>query len=388
MDFNITVESLVSLEIKTGIIEMMIKELKIERYRGLKDVLLQDIGQINILIGANNSGKTSVLEAVQLLKSKDIIANLFSVSVKREPGSYARLIGSYSKYDALNRSLPIGQEERKIGISALLDDRSVDISVKGHETKCDIGLLEISSREERLKGFPDNGNVNAISGEYSFSIDKKSLSCNEFTIPEMGVFRSDAGKVGGIGKVDDEFFKARYICPGDIYNGSYIKSFIKGLPVDEKNDLIALLRLFDRKIKNIETSINGESRQILVEDEDGVIKPLSVYGDGMKRVFSIASTLVEMKNGALLVDEFDVGIHKSAINGFVEFLCDSARKNQTQVFLTTHSGDAIDALIEIGRKDVRFNVFFLDTLDDKVYPRRYDWEELYNLKNEQGYVIL
>jgi AAA15 family ATPase/GTPase len=38
--------------------------LTIHRFRGLRDLNLQDLGQINILVGGNNSGKTSVLEAI------------------------------------------------------------------------------------------------------------------------------------------------------------------------------------------------------------------------------------------------------------------------------------------------------------------------------------
>src|SRR6476469_1617010 len=38
--------------------------LTIHRFRGLRDLTLQDLGQINILVGGNNSGKTSVLEAI------------------------------------------------------------------------------------------------------------------------------------------------------------------------------------------------------------------------------------------------------------------------------------------------------------------------------------
>jgi len=38
--------------------------LTIHRFRGLRDLALQELGQINLLVGANNSGKTSVLEAI------------------------------------------------------------------------------------------------------------------------------------------------------------------------------------------------------------------------------------------------------------------------------------------------------------------------------------
>ncbi|NEP07494.1 MAG: AAA family ATPase, partial [Okeania sp. SIO4D6] len=41
-----------------------IDNLTIHRFRGLRDLTLEDLGQINLLVGVNNSGKTSVLEAI------------------------------------------------------------------------------------------------------------------------------------------------------------------------------------------------------------------------------------------------------------------------------------------------------------------------------------
>src|SRR5438128_6111561 len=43
-----------------------IDEFTIHAFRGLRDVKLEGLGQINLLVGANNSGKTSVLEALAI----------------------------------------------------------------------------------------------------------------------------------------------------------------------------------------------------------------------------------------------------------------------------------------------------------------------------------
>src|SRR6266568_1505287 len=39
----------------------------IHRFRGLRHLQLKDLGLFNILVGGNNSGKTSVLEAMSLM---------------------------------------------------------------------------------------------------------------------------------------------------------------------------------------------------------------------------------------------------------------------------------------------------------------------------------
>ena len=53
----------------------MFKEIVIYGSRGLNNIKLKELERINVLIGENNSGKTSVLEAIQLFSSKNVIEN-------------------------------------------------------------------------------------------------------------------------------------------------------------------------------------------------------------------------------------------------------------------------------------------------------------------------
>jgi AAA15 family ATPase/GTPase len=43
-----------------------LESLTIHQFRGLRDLEFKDLGQINLLVGVNNSGKTSVLEALNI----------------------------------------------------------------------------------------------------------------------------------------------------------------------------------------------------------------------------------------------------------------------------------------------------------------------------------
>ena len=59
----------------------MIKQIKIERFKSLESVTL-DLERINVLVGANNAGKSSVLQALQFATSVAQTAKLFSQSSK------------------------------------------------------------------------------------------------------------------------------------------------------------------------------------------------------------------------------------------------------------------------------------------------------------------
>ncbi|MGB8703228.1 MAG: AAA family ATPase, partial [Thermosynechococcaceae cyanobacterium] len=49
----------------------MLKSLKIENFRCFQSFELQQLGRVNLLVGTNNSGKTSILEAIHLLCSRN-----------------------------------------------------------------------------------------------------------------------------------------------------------------------------------------------------------------------------------------------------------------------------------------------------------------------------
>ena len=61
----------------------MITQLEIKNFRGFSEYKIDDVGQVNLLVGTNNCGKTSVLEAIHLLKSRGDVAVLFSILTQR-----------------------------------------------------------------------------------------------------------------------------------------------------------------------------------------------------------------------------------------------------------------------------------------------------------------
>jgi predicted ATP-dependent endonuclease of OLD family len=61
----------------------MITQLEIKNFRGFSEYKIDDVGQVNLLVGTNNSGKTSILEAVHLLKTKGNLYDIFSVLARR-----------------------------------------------------------------------------------------------------------------------------------------------------------------------------------------------------------------------------------------------------------------------------------------------------------------
>ncbi|OAD20145.1 hypothetical protein THIOM_004170 [Candidatus Thiomargarita nelsonii] len=70
--------------------------------------------------------------------------------------------------------------------------------------------------------------------------------------------------------------------------------------------------------------------------------PLKHLGEGMYRVFHIILALVNAKNGFLLIDEFENGLHYTVQPKVWELIFKLAKELNVQVFATTHSKDCVE----------------------------------------------
>ena len=70
----------------------MFKTLALRGFRGFESYKLTDLAPVNLIAGKNNCGKTSVLEAVQLLASDGHTAALSEIVRRRRAGSYRRRV--------------------------------------------------------------------------------------------------------------------------------------------------------------------------------------------------------------------------------------------------------------------------------------------------------
>ncbi|WP_026499067.1 AAA family ATPase [Butyrivibrio sp. WCD2001] len=366
----------------------MFNNIEIESYRGLKNIKLDNLDRVNVIIGENNSGKTSVLEAIQLFEEEDVIYNLSSIAYKRQVMNRAALRVTLTKYEMLYYSLPMNESEPMISIRGQGHFGEYDVGVRAKKQYIDIDRLEFRRSEEQYIPYyvEDNGTVPILVGEYYYNSNGHHDIREGFEVPVIGSLRGEEEKY--IDRGIKVVVKTRYISPRDIYSGTFEVAYYKGILMNEKQELIELLKLFDPTIVNVEASLEGQSKKIMIEDETGSVRPLSVYGEGMRRAFSIANALRTIGEGVLLIDEFEVGIHKNALSKFVDFLCYMAKKNRTQLFLTTHSGDAIDALIDAHEAGNGFNVYRLESYDHNIYSRKYDGRDLYKMRSEQGYGLL
>lgn len=166
-----------------------------------------------------------------------------------------------------------------------------------------------------------------------------------------------------------------------------INDIDKVLDQNLRQELIDILKIFDEQITNFE--IVGKSRTIKLFRATNE-EPLTLYdyGNGMYKAFFIATSALLAKDGILLVDEIEAGIHSKALRDFIEKLLKVCLINNVQLFLTTHSLEAIDIILEDCENRLEDTaVYHIKNKERQIAARRYSGKKLFELRNEIGFDV-
>ena len=115
-----------------------------------------------------------------------------------------------------------------------------------------------------------------------------------------------------------------------------------------EEDVIAALRIIDPRIEQVGMVILPDSKDTMripmarLHEHDYPIS-LRSLGDGMNRLFGIALALVNTRDGMLLIDEIENGLHYSVQSDVWRLIFEMAHRLNVQVFATTHSWECIEA---------------------------------------------
>ena len=153
--------------------------------------------------------------------------------------------------------------------------------------------------------------------------------------------------------------------------------------------VLEALQVIDPKISAV--SMVGErtyrqSRTAVVRSDDFTHRvPLRSFGDGMNRLFGIILSLVNLRGGILLVDEFENGMHHTVQVHAWRMIFRLARELNVQVLATTHSWDCIAgfAMAAAEEKGVDGLLVRIDRLGDRVRPVEYGEEDLQVVTQQQ-----
>ena len=347
--------------------------LKIEKFRGIKNLELNELNDINIILGDNNSGKTSILEAINLLKS-DNIFNLFSM-LKNRNLSYD--INNFIYY------FPIHENNIKMHANLLKGKTNLDISYEEKSVVFDKETYVAGLNEELKAAYSRLIDMSQQHGK-----EDKKIICKikyndvekeyDFLNFDLKYGRISENYSDDIVKIItetpfDHFKNTLSIMPDILSSDSYSKMYIE------------VLRLFDSSIENV-MIINNKNYpfifDVYVKKENEDPMPLSIFGDGLKKVALLGSFLVKSRDGILLIDEIETSLHHKYYSDVFAFIVRIARAFNVQVFITTHNDETIKEFLKINEKykdnknDI-VNIYTIRNKKEKTYARLLKGSEAY-----------
>lgn len=373
-----------------------LESVTIHQFRGLRDLELKDLGRINLLVGINNSGKTSVLEALAIYcHPLDIKAWLTTARQREQDIRVSRT----STIDALRwfftHYCAPGKVESQT--SNILISSTGLFSVK--ELKASYEEMEgiwLSERRNTRNFIHrdgqeiDNDDTPGVRKGIDLKIEVSTYQLNLFekttNLVENFLLWEDAYLLSG---KREPSLNTSVVTPTS--HRSEIGQFrllSKATLQNFKSDVVKLLQQMDRNISDIEILLSPESTRsvfnIYIQHDKLGLAPVSTFGDGIRRLLHIALKLASVKGGILLIDELESTIHTEALQNSFRWLVKWCIEMDVQLFATTHSLEAVDALLEVTESDSDLVLYRLEPKEDRTRVVRHDGHRLRRLREELG----
>ncbi len=326
-----------------------INNLHIELFRGIKSLEIDKLSDVTIFVGDNNTGKTSVLEAIRLFCNPTGYG-LMQIARARESLSVTNRI-KLDNIDSLKFLFNIDsingyQSPYYIDISGDIAGVATSIHVEGKIVEQIVDWSEIAKNDPFIRRMVAHSEIEERGETEVFIGSINSYGMQNTLLP---MEHSERIEVTNFSRFLNErnsksILNVKHLRPMDHV---MIDPF-RGLGSDKilKEKAVDLLKEFDNTIKDIRY-IRGERSTLAVIDSNNRDKylPLSMYGDGIKKALSMLSAIVHAENGVLLIDEFETALHTTAMEKVFKFVLESAQNTQVQLFMTTHSIEAVDKLL-------------------------------------------
>ncbi len=299
----------------------MISSIELNHFRGFDALKLEGLKRVNLVVGRNNSGKTSLLEALALgcdtQRAWQTLPSLFRV---QHGDAFLRY------YNWL-----ISGTGPRIA--------SIEMCVAG----------KIMRLELRPSSFQQ---------EYKFHVPSDvPINDGKFCIQRT---KDD-------GKIPFRAMSIRPMGPEDI-----IKLYSNAAAQNNGEELIdSVMRSIDPRVRKVRLRKYDDGDHLMVDFGLPEMLPITQAGEGMYRLVSLLSGVFGGRPKVALLDEVDDGLHHSVLPEVWAGIAEAAELFDVQVFATTHSFECIQAAHQAfsKRNNYDFSILQLFRLKERIDGR-------------------
>lgn len=333
----------------------LINSFRVSGFRGINELLVPQIGRVNLVVGKNSCGKTSILEAIQLYTGRGTLSAITSVLAGRndvirrrlrDAEQFSELYDSFQNLfyapNIISGVMPTILLETLDPTDAPLSIRLARLRTEFNEEGRQLKLIDDLEEDSQLDGVGlavSYGDKNRI---YPFDRSERYYSSVSREFEETEAERYVSVPTSGL--AEDRM--------GRLWDRITL--------TESEDEVVKALRIISPKLERISLIGSGSSRSFMVRLK-GYRRPmpLRVMGDGLSRLMGIALALVSAQNGVLLVDEIENGLHYSVQESVWNLIFQTAHRLNIQVFAATHSWDCISAFQKASIADKHEDAFLI-----------------------------
>lgn len=309
---------------------MIFDKIEINNFRGIRHLVLNNIKQINLFVGKNNCGKSSILDAIFLLSGFSNPLLNFRINQFR---------------DYENK---FNEEDLFLNFYNMISDNH--IYIYGNMTNGAIRELKITPNISESQYIISKDNISSQPLSNTESNINTGLTMNFSYIKANGERKNDSSAIVITNQQNNKIKIRSSKDYKETLSGIYINSkFAFSIAVDnlmqiikEKQEdvIVEILRQIDPKIKSISVLKSGVNVDIGLSR----LIPINMLGDGIRKILAIITSLYGCKGGVIFIDEIDNGLHFSSLSSLWKAIIKTADLLDVQVFATTHNIESLQSL--------------------------------------------
>jgi len=347
------------------------KKLYIENFRCI-DKLEIPLNKINVFVGRNNTGKTSIIEALTLIltslkKYKDVLGRDILDAILSQRGDPKYLVRINSEYanislefeDSVNASMYMINKPENAKKTPLKE-----VFIEKYDQLLTISAEEALNTEiHRLKSEIEYLRISSPSKASSLRRKLKEMTENKGSYIELYRSKVEAElKLVGVTLVNENvlnsFIISEYV-KKTLYSEEVHKEMEKRigyvyirvhraedlLKYLEENKVGTLVDLLEMLRKNIDYLIDYRRGFLFIrQNHDKVWVPVEAVGDGLKAFIEVVAPIY-MGASYIIVEEPEMHMHPGYLNAYIDVLLSASEKHSIQFFMTTHSIEFLDILL-------------------------------------------
>ena len=343
---------------------LILDSFEIHNFRLFRHLEIKKLARVNLIVGKNNVGKTSLLEALYLYGHRGVPAIVIQQLQARDEVSYFTEV---KPQGAIEQGYDSVLAIRHLFYGHLNgSQRSIQL---GPSNSADKNLcLTVVNEKTELSGVSEPVLVVKIGGETK----------------RYSLVRYFQGQLPSLTRASIK--NACLFMPAHGLTNEEMEVLWDNIALtDLEQEMISALQILAPNVQRLNFLMASQRSRVRIPKvkvaEFNEALALRSMGEGMNRILAIVLGLVNAKDGILLIDDVESGFHYSILTDVLRLIFQIAARLNIQVFITSHRWECVEAFSIAANesKNVEGRLFSLRNKKGKpgeVVAISYDEEEL------------